>query len=341
MSFIREPRRAQQPFLVLQSSVAQSSLGILRQLLEDSSSHSLLFCLLHPSLLSVNASRVEAFDLLDNVPGYNDNYEEPRHLILSAVKTAPDETLDFVIDSVDTLASDIGSIPQTYEFLCELVSLVRSRPNPSRLVLHILSPSPLLPLLCQTRFSPSLTHTISHPPALLRHLATEYLTLPPPLSPEAKFWGIFLPVSERMHESERLIFGSEGEGAGDDDEMLIEVIVRGDGGDGLRRRCVDRTLQGWSLTRGLGPLPDMVSLRPLFSRTVAEPSAADPTQNVSFNLNLTASQQKSRAQVPLPYMHEGDPGKPQKNPVASAAIFYDPDSADDLDDDDPDEDLDI
>jgi elongator complex protein 5 len=31
----------------------------------------------------------------------------------------------------------------------------------------------------------------------------------------------------------------------------------------------------------------------------------------------------------------------EKQPLASAAIFYDPDSADDIDDDDPDEDLDI
>ena len=31
----------------------------------------------------------------------------------------------------------------------------------------------------------------------------------------------------------------------------------------------------------------------------------DPTQNVTFNLNLTPSQHVSRAQVPLPYAHEG------------------------------------
>lgn len=68
--------------------------------------------------------------------------------------------------------------------------------------------------------------------------------------------------------------------------------------------------------------------------------APDPTQNLSFNLSLTDEQQRSRAQVPLPYAHEGNP--PEKVNVPSpAAILYDPDSADDLDDDDPDEDLDI
>ena len=83
----------------------------------------------------------------------------------------------------------------------------------------------------------------------------------------------------------------------------------------------------------------------------------DPTQNVPFNLNLTPSQRESRAQVPLPYAHEGlflhhvssfipfwpeSPGKPLEKPAkAAGVILYEPDSADDIDDDDPDEDLDI
>lgn len=80
---------------------------------------------------------------------------------------------------------------------------------------------------------------------------------------------------------------------------------------------------------------------------------------MSFNLTLTASQQHSRAQVPLPYSHDGEVictvttrlsltsglssgnGSLNKAPGSSAVILYDPDSADDIDDDDPDEDLDI
>ncbi|KAJ7254058.1 hypothetical protein B0H12DRAFT_569788 [Mycena haematopus] len=353
MSFILEPHPRQQPFLLLQSSIAQSGIGIIRQLLKNASSrHALLFCFLHSSLLSLHGAHVQTYDLLDNVPGYKDDYEDPRRRIQSAVENAPAGPLDFVIDSVDTLASDIGSISGTYEFLTELRSLVRARSSPSRLVVHVLSPSPLLPLLCQPGFSPSLTHVISHPPAVLVHMSTEYLTLPPPLSPEAKFWSIFLPVSERVYESERLIFGAEGEGTGDDDELVIEIVVRGDG-EGLRRRGVDRTLQGWSFARGPHPLSEMIALQSMYSRNTAERTVLDPTQNASFNLTLTASQQKNRAQVPLPYVHEGEfisfhfswligLGRPlEKQPSAPAAIFYDPDSADDIDDDDPDEDLDI
>ncbi len=90
----------------------------------------------------------------------------------------------------------------------------------------------------------------------------------------------------------------------------------------------------------------------------------DPTKNVSFNLNLTPEQQQSRAQVPLPYAHDGafisrllillrvplnpawSTGVSQTNmgtpsAIPEGSILYDPDSADDIDDDDPDEDLDI
>jgi len=85
--------------------------------------------------------------------------------------------------------------------------------------------------------------------------------------------------------------------------------------------------------------------------------APDPTQNLSFNLSLSESQQRSRAEVPLPYAHEGLTSHIEYIPLVclfnctgqridmarsnTGVIFYDPDSADDIDDDDPDDDLDI
>ncbi|KAJ7169934.1 hypothetical protein C8R46DRAFT_1162644 [Mycena filopes] len=298
MSSILEPRRRQQPFLLLQSSAAQSGIGIIRQLLEDASEHAVLFCLLHSALLSTWTAC-------------------PNARFVGQPSTGP---LDFIVDSVDTLASDIGSISETYKFLWDLMSLIRARSSPSRLILHALSPSPLISLLTQPGFSSSLTQVIAHPPALLLHLSTEYLTPPPPLSSEAKFWAIFLPVSERVHESERLIFGTDGDGTGDAEELVIEVIVRGDA-EGSRRRGVGRTLEGWSLTRGPCPLADIAALKSIV--------VADPTQDVSFNLNLT----EAPAKFP-------SPRKPMAKPTPGT-ISYDPDSADDIDDDDPDEDLDI
>ena len=63
------------PLVVLQSSLAQSCLPILRHIVNDSkSSFNLLFCLLYPpSSLALTASdTLEIHDWLDRVPGYCD-----------------------------------------------------------------------------------------------------------------------------------------------------------------------------------------------------------------------------------------------------------------------------
>jgi elongator complex protein 5 len=152
--------------------------------------------------------------------------------------------------------------------------------------------------------------------------------------------------------------------AGRGEDIVAEVLIRA-GSDGGARRGVERALEGWSLQSGPCALSRLQSLKDIFSRKVIDrvcldlsspfafshpkpQIAPDPTTNISFNLNLTPAQQESRSQVPLPYAHEGnDPnfhprGKPPSQGCGSSpVIIYDPDSADDIDDDDPDEDLDI
>ncbi|KAF4623430.1 hypothetical protein D9613_001854 [Agrocybe pediades] len=248
---------------------------------------------------------------------------------------AQSRPLNIILDSVDTLLEVNGSVSETYKILAKLYNLIRRHSN-ARLILHSQSPSSLLPLITQTTFSSSLAHLIAHPPALITHLATEFLMPPPPVSQEAKFWSVFLPVSERIHDTERLIFGStSGEGSSHPSEFVVELIQR----EGIgRKRGVQRVLEGWSYDRPCG----LSSLESLHAVTItqkepAQANAPDPTQNLPFNLNLTSSQQESRAKVPLPYAHEGTPVTSN----TQGAIFYDPDSADDIDDDDPDEDLDI
>ncbi|KAG6812494.1 hypothetical protein H0H92_002601 [Tricholoma furcatifolium] len=290
---------------------------------------------------------VEIFDWLASIPGYDGEWIDPREKILAAVSRAPPGSIQIIIDSVDTLCSDIGSISETYKFLFELLGLVNARPNPSRLVVHTTRPSKIVSLLIQPSFSPSLVQLTAHPVALLRHLAKDYLTPPPPSSSETKFWSAFLPLSERTHDVERLIFGSglDGEGTGGVNEIVVEVLVRSSEG---RKRGVERELEGWSL-KSTSPcdLTKFERLKGVWTQNAITEmvdwyvqTGPDPTQNVSFNLNLTASQQESRAQVPLPYAHEGNSSTRTAHGNA-AAILYDPDSADDIDDDDPDEDLDI
>ncbi|KAG6842612.1 hypothetical protein C0991_000138 [Blastosporella zonata] len=346
---INDPPRPQQPFIFIQSSVAQSAIPLLRQVLVNnlktqSSNHFLLFSFIYPSTdilkdVSPLPANLELFEWLDSVPEYDSGWSDPRMKILSAVKQAPPGSLQVIIDSVDVLCSDIGSVSETYRFLSDLLKIVSARPSPSRLILHATRPSQLIPLLTQPTFSPSIVQFIAHPVILLTHLATEYLTPPPPSSPKAKFWSAFLPLSERTHDVERLIYGSNtnGEGSGGIAEIIFEILVRG--GE-VRKRGIERELEGWSVSTGPCDLTKLEGLKGVWSKKAIAESGPDPTQNVSFNLNLTSSQQESRAQVPLPYAHEGNPST-NKAANTAAAIFYDPDSADDIDDDDPDEDLDI
>lgn len=140
----------------------------------------------------------------------------------------------------------------------------------SRLVLHITSPSAILSLLTQYALSPSLAHIKAHPPELLIHLASAYLTPPPPASPPTKFWAVFVPFSEREYESDRLVFGVGGEGCGGgaSGEIVIEIVARGGGGGRKRRPSVERVLEGWSSKVGACELRDLPSLRAVWARKV-------------------------------------------------------------------------
>lgn len=143
----------------------------------------------------------------------------------------------------------------------------------------------------------------------------------------------------------------------------------------MKRKGVERVLEGWSVSKS-GPvsLEELDSLRSVWRKKIvveqvcyscvhgAETNskysilkdAPDPTKDLTFNLSLTDSQQTSRSQVPLPYEHDGTyhvipnnsvlnvrVGRAPPTQNQSAQIYYDPDSADDLDDEDPDEDLDL
>ncbi|KAL0072023.1 hypothetical protein AAF712_000946 [Marasmius tenuissimus] len=329
-----------QRLILLQSSFSQSAIPILRQLLskKTTSSRVFLFCFLYPpSCLAddteTQSGKLVVHDFLDLVPNYHEGSKDPFKQIISTVQDDPNTTIDVVIDSLDTLASDIGSVQAAYTFLRSVLSSISKS---SRLILHICTPSPLLPLLTSAAFSSSLAHIIARPPEILTELAKEYLTFPPPISPEAKFWSVYIPLSEREHESERLIL--EGRGSGNPDEFVVEVILRGATDASGRRKGVERVLEGWDTKSGPVRLEQLTSLSQLWKKVIVEEKAPDPTQNISFNLQLTPSQQEARAKVPLPYVLDGE-NRTQQN--TNGAILYDPDSADDIDDDDPDEDLDI
>ncbi|KAH0838342.1 hypothetical protein J3R83DRAFT_6621 [Lanmaoa asiatica] len=355
-----------QPLILVQSSTSQTCLPVLRSLIRPAKrpAQTLLFCFLYPptSLIAdwpnILNDSLKVFDYTEQVPGYDETYNS-RDDILATVRSAvPPGSLHVIIDSVDTLATDLASNSQTYKFIKSLLSLITSRSQPSVLILHLLL-CPLLPILTQTHLSATLTHIIAHPPSLLTHLASSYLAPPPPAGPAEKFWTVFIPVSERIHESEALVYGPEGSGTcfgggAHLPEFVVELVVRGAATEG-RKRGIERTIEAWC---GISPgrLQKLDSLKSIWSRSkFSDEKPLDTTQTLSFNLKLTPSQEKSRAQVPLPYAHEGQislvcnyrckcriAGKPMPSVSSTrGTILYEPDSADDIDDDDPDEDLDI
>lgn len=80
-----------------------------------------------------------------------------------------------------------------------------------------------------------------------------------------------------------------------------------------------------------------------------EAPVCDPTAELTFNLRLTEDERKARDRVALPYQLSAQQKQDLLTPGVSASptqigggrIFYCPDDADDIDDEDPDDDLDI
>ncbi|KAI9508764.1 hypothetical protein F5148DRAFT_1283615 [Russula earlei] len=349
------------PLIVLESSLVQSCLPVLRALVSnrDATTDVLLFCLLYPpSTLAGDLPRkgLSIVDRTAEVPGYSDTAADHADTILNGVRqggntntihaddsihlflAAPDGPLTVVIDSADILCADLESPSKSYALIAALLSNISTRPEPSRLVLHFsaTTSSPLRDLVLTPRLSPTLAHVVAHPPALLTHLATDQLTPPPPASTRERFWRVFAPLSARTWEVERIVLGPGGPGPNDGGEIVLEVLSRDPGG---RARNVERELEGWTMD-GPCPLTELDSVKAIFEgRGKTEHLTSDVTAEVSFNLNLTPDQRESRAKVPLPYAHKGESEKNASG--SSGAILYHPDSADDIDDDDPDEDLDI
>ncbi|KAF8521113.1 hypothetical protein BU17DRAFT_88379 [Hysterangium stoloniferum] len=345
-NIITPTARSRETLILIEHNLATPWLSIVQNILKNSSGGVIVcLCLLHPpadvlprQLLENDVQRVRIIDWTGVVPGYEDSKNEVSSLewlvseVQSVLDNSPDCPVHFFVDSPSTLCDDLESPAQAYKILKKWHANVSERPSPSRMILPVPSQSLLLPLLIPPAFAPAIAHLILHPPSLLLYISTEYLTLPPPHSPVTKFWPLFSGLTSRG-EAEHLIWGANGSGW--EDETVVEVFIRSATG----RKTVDRTLEGWGKNRPC-KLEELELLNVMWTKRAGSQfkPEADPTQNLSFNLSLTESQQQSRAQVPLPYAHEGQPVLSDSKP---SAIFYDPDSADDIDEDDPDEDLDI
>uniref|UniRef100_A0A8C8RF64 Elongator complex protein 5 n=1 Tax=Pelusios castaneus TaxID=367368 RepID=A0A8C8RF64_9SAUR len=75
----------------------------------------------------------------------------------------------------------------------------------------------------------------------------------------------------------------------------------------------------------------------------AEPcSVADPAANLTFNLRLSDAERQAREGVPLPFHFSAQKKSSLlQMPAGMGKIYYEPDAADDPDEEDPDDDLDV
>jgi len=187
------------------------------------------------------------------------------------------------MDSLEILSENLASSMEVYEFLHRLLRIITSHPcqrslfqshlhlftlrvGPSQLIIHSVKPENIADLLLQTSFSSLLVNLKAHAISLFLHLSKEYMISPPPVTPEPKFWSIFIPLSERLDEIERLSFGPQGEGSGCNREMIIEILARGINTQ-AGKRGAERVLEGWNATRNMPcSLPDLQSLKSLFSQ---------------------------------------------------------------------------
>ncbi|KAG9051691.1 hypothetical protein FS837_000080 [Tulasnella sp. UAMH 9824] len=297
------------------------------------------------------SQKTTMLDWTGHIPGYEDGAtawnSSPRQSIFDAIEKKLDQSLTILIDSVDTFRSDIESISSTCLFVGEILeALSKSQHSTSRLVLPIPSHSPLLPHLTSTSISQNLTLLVLHSPYFIAHISQSYLT-PPQLDsahPSDKFWSLFLPAAQRG-EGEKLVLSGEGGAYRQMHEGIVEVVIRGG------RKGVERTLEGWRVKDAgeanrsveaclCGDLEVIKAAAARAGVSAAKSSEAptemDVTHGLSFNLALTSSQAEAKSKVALPYTMAA-----QQVSSTPAVIHYDPDSADDMDDEDPDEDLDL
>ncbi|EJU04449.1 hypothetical protein DACRYDRAFT_93751 [Dacryopinax primogenitus] len=185
-------------------------------------------------------------------------------------------------------------------------------------------------LIHPVALSGRLTHLLFYSPSILHHLATNFLVLPPPYTDASKFWALFTGAAHRgegMNPREVSI-----------QEGLVESRVR-------KRTLIQRALEGWKEGKegveacDWRDLEGMKLLLADLDPGVPQTSGTDPTQGLSFNLSLTPAQEQARGAVPLPYTHAGQPEEGTGG--GQAGILYEPDEGDDVDEEDPDEDLDI
>ncbi|KAM3823921.1 elongator complex protein 5 [Vipera latastei] len=133
-----------------------------------------------------------------------------------------------------------------------------------------------------------------------------------------------------------------GSGPGGDGAPQTAVVLhRKRGGRILQKTQLFSVVPGFAF-KFLGELPLKGASGDDDVEEGPEPAAADPTAHLTFNLRLTEAERQAREAVPLPY-HFSEEKKSSllQTSTEDAKIYYQPDAADDFDEEDPDDDLNV
>ena len=233
-----------------------------------------------------------------------------------------DKPATVAIDSLETVLSDVGSTLATVT----LLKKIKKRQN-TKIILHVVDShesKDLVAQLSQTSFSPSLALHTAHPTSLLLHISTAYMTPPPPLSPEPKFWSVFLPISERQHDIDAIIYGGGGSGSHVTEEFVVETILRGGQNGSRRKRAVERNLRGWRSPNGFCELKDLTQLGSLWepNKAPAETVCALGTFLVYYT-NLASPDYRLRP-YRQPFVQPESDALSTSSPVTSTSPIYAP-----------------
>ncbi|WWC63153.1 uncharacterized protein I303_105753 [Kwoniella dejecticola CBS 10117] len=285
------------------------------------------------------SSKVNVIDLNSSISGYGDEetIESIKEKILSTYTSG-----QIFIDALDILAEDYSS-SKALSLVRNILGIIKKAKAPSRLVLLLPPHSTLYASLIPPTFNSTLTLLTPHPPRLVEHLSKSYLS---PISspPSPNLWMILENATKRSLNDD-LSFKADSSAFEFDPTWthhggcaVVQVLIRKPTG-GIKG--ISRSLEGVKLIesenendngansdfgsqgviRGKGlqlqlqivPLDRLVDLNP-FSRPAAQgeimgkqgESKTHSELDLPFNLSLTDEQKRKRAEVPLPYAHEGE-----------------------------------
>ncbi|GAA93976.1 uncharacterized protein L969DRAFT_15712 [Mixia osmundae IAM 14324] len=344
---------------LLLDSLAQPATALLgtlwQQVARSDTQRALLICLEHePSLFGPVGKHCAVIDALCGSK-YNARQQpcDALEALLSALQQQLQHPLLVFIDGITNFTYQYGQ-----KTLFKLLRAILASDTATRIVLvhHVDLPSPteqrtdIVALLQSPSMCASILRVALHPLALLQHLLDDLH-----LAPEseqvyallqthlARGWGSgFSYATEEPHASEE---NSTADGLGE--RRLARCILSYDArglssaeraGKVKEERGVVALLrksEGDAASYQTAALSEVLIARSRREVKTASIAAADKDglpADLTFSLSLTDAQRQARDSVPLPFARDS---------TEQGRIIYEPDSGDDLDEDEPDEGMEI